>query len=142
MINLFFEDVEIPDLDSEFFINWLSSTCAEENKVLEEVNLIFCSDEYLLKMNVEYLQHDYYTDIISFDYCEENRILGDLFISKDRVLDNAEQNNVSFLLELHRVIVHGVLHLCGYKDKSEEEEKLMRSKEDYYLSKIVSRETL
>jgi probable rRNA maturation factor len=142
MINLFFEDVEIPDLDSEFFINWLSSTCAEENKVLEEVNLIFCSDEYLLKMNVEYLQHDYYTDIISFDYCEENRILGDLFISKDRVLDNAEQNNVSFLLELQRVIVHGVLHLCGYKDKSEEEEKLMRSKEDYYLSKIVSRETL
>jgi rRNA maturation RNase YbeY len=142
MINLFFEDVEVPDLDSEFFINWLSSTCAEENKVLEEVNLIFCSDEYLLKMNVEYLQHDYYTDIISFDYCEENRILGDLFISKDRVLDNAEQNNVSFLLELQRVIVHGVLHLCGYKDKSEEEEKLMRSKEDYYLSKIVSRETL
>ncbi len=142
MINLFFEDVEIPDLDSEFFINWLSRTCAEEDKVLEEVNLIFCSDEYLLKMNVEYLQHDYYTDIISFDYCEEDRILGDLFISKDRVLDNAEQNNVTFVSELQRVIVHGVLHLCGYKDKSEDEEKLMRSKEDYYLSKIVSRETL
>ncbi len=142
MINLFFEDVEIPNLDSEFFINWLSSTCIEEGKVLEEVNLIFCSDEYLLKMNVEYLQHDYYTDIISFDYCEEDRILGDLFISKDRVLDNAEQNSVTFESELQRVIVHGVLHLCGYKDKSEEEEKLMRSKEDYYLSKIVSRETL
>ena len=142
MINLFFEDVEIPNLDSEFFINWLSSTCTEEGKVLEEVNLIFCSDEYLLKMNVEYLQHDYYTDIISFDYCEEDRILGDLFISKDRVLDNAEQNNVTFEFELQRVIVHGVLHLCGYKDKSEDEEKLMRSKEDYYLSKIVSRETL
>ena len=142
MINLFFEDVEIPNLDSEFFINWLSSTCVEEGKVLEEVNLIFCSDEYLLKMNVEYLQHDYYTDIISFDYCEEDRILGDLFISKDRVLDNAELNNVTFESELQRVIVHGVLHLCGYKDKSEDEEKLMRSKEDYYLSKIVSRETL
>lgn len=142
MINLFFEDVEIPNLDSEFFINWLSSTCIEEGKVLEEVNLIFCSDEYLLKMNVEYLQHDYYTDIISFDYCEEDRILGDLFISKDRVLDNADQNSVTFESELQRVIVHGVLHLCGYKDKSEEEENLMRSKEDYYLSKIVSRETL
>ena len=142
MINLFFEDVDIPNLDSEFFINWLSSTCAEEGKVLEEVNLIFCSDEYLLKMNVEYLQHDYYTDIISFDYCEEDRILGDLFISKDRVLDNAEQNSVTFESELQRVIVHGVLHLCGYKDKSEDDEKLMRSKEDYYLSKIVSRETL
>ena len=142
MINLFFEDVEIPNLDSKFFINWLSSTCNEEGKVLEEINLIFCSDEYLLKMNVEYLQHDYYTDIISFDYCEEDRILGDLFISKDRVLDNAEHNSVTFESELQRVIVHGVLHLCGYKDKSEDEEKLMRSKEDYYLSKIVSRETL
>ena len=93
-------------------------------------------------MNVEYLQHDYYTDIISFDYCEGNRILGDLFISKERVLDNADQNNVTFDLELQRVIVHGVLHLCGFKDKSEEEQKLMRTKEDYYLSKIVSRETL
>jgi probable rRNA maturation factor len=142
MINLFFEDVEVPNLQAPLLIDWLSVVCAEEGKVLDEVNLIFCSDEYLLKMNVEYLQHDYYTDIISFDYCEANRILGDLFISKDRVLDNADQNNVTFDLELQRVIVHGVLHLCGYKDKSEEEEKLMRSKEDYYLSKIVSRETL
>lgn len=142
MINLFFEDVEIPNLDPEFFVGWLSGVCVEEGRVLEEVNLIFCSDEYLLKMNNEYLQHDYYTDIISFDYCEEDRVLGDLFISKDRVFDNAEQNNVSFALELQRVIVHGVLHLCGFKDKSVDEEKLMRSKEDYYLSKIVSRETL
>ena len=142
MINLFFEDVEVPNLQAPTLIDWLSTVCAEECKVLDEVNLIFCSDEYLLKMNVEYLQHDYYTDIISFDYCEGNRILGDLFISKDRVLDNADQNNVTFDLELQRVIVHGVLHLCGYKDKSEEEQKLMRTKEDYYLSKIVSRETL
>ena len=142
MINLFFEDVELPNLQAPPLIDWLSTVCADEGKVLDEVNLIFCSDEYLLKMNVEYLQHDYYTDIISFDYCEGNRILGDLFISKDRVLDNADQNNVTFDLELQRVIVHGVLHLCGYKDKSEEEQKLMRTKEDYYLSKIVSRETL
>ena len=142
MINLFFEDVEVPNLQASPLIDWLSAVCTEEGKVLDEVNLIFCSDEYLLKMNVEYLQHDYYTDIISFDYCEGNRILGDLFISKDRVLDNADQNNVTFDLELQRVIVHGVLHLCGYKDKSEEEQKLMRTKEDYYLSKIVSRETL
>ncbi len=142
MINLFFEDVELPNLQAPPLIDWLSTVCADEGKVLDEVNLIFCSDEYLLKMNVEYLQHDYYTDIISFDYCEGNRILGDLFISKDRVLDNADQNNVTFDLELQRVIVHGVLHLCGYKDKSEEEQKSMRTKEDYYLSKIVSRETL
>ena len=142
MINLFFEDVENFDLDPVFLTSWLSVTCVDELKVLEEVNLIFCSDEYLLKMNIEYLQHDYYTDIISFDYCEEDKILGDLFISKDRVLENSIDNNVSFMLELQRVIVHGVLHLCGYKDKTYEEAVLMRSKEDFYLSKIVSRETI
>lgn len=135
MVNIFFEDVEIPNLDSEFFISWLSNTCVEENKSLEEVNLIFCSDEYLYDMNVQYLNHDYYTDIITFDYCEENRIIGDLFISKDRVIENASDNKVDFELELKRVIVHGVLHLCGYKDKSESEEKLMREKENYYLNK-------
>lgn len=142
MINLFFEDVEVLSLDSKFFINWLSGVCVDENKVLEEVNLIFCSDDYLLEMNIEYLQHDYYTDIISFDYCIEDQILGDLFISKDRVLENAVDHNVSFESELNRVIVHGVLHLCGYKDKSDSESALMREKENYYLSKIVSRETL
>lgn len=135
MVNIFFEDVEIPNLDSEFFISWLSNTCAEENKSLEEVNLIFCSDEYLYDMNVQYLNHDYYTDIITFDYCEENRIIGDLFISKDRVIENANDNKVDFELELKRVVVHGVLHLCGYKDKSVSEEKLMREKENYYLNK-------
>ena len=142
MINLFFEDVENFDLDPVFLTSWLSDTCVDELKVLEEVNLIFCSDEYLLKMNIEYLQHDYYTDIISFDYCEDDKILGDLFISKDRVLENSIDNNVSVVFELQRVIVHGVLHLCGYKDKTDEEAALMRSKEDFYLSKIVSRETI
>ena len=142
MINLFFEDVENFDLDPVFLTGWLSDTCVDELKVLEEVNLIFCSDEYLLKLNIEYLQHDYYTDIISFDYCEDDKILGDLFISKDRVLENSIDNNVSFELELQRVIVHGVLHLCGYKDKTDEEAALMRSKEDFHLSKIVSRETI
>ena len=142
MVNLFFEDVDVPNLDSILITNWLLGVCTEENKLLYEVNLIFCSDEYLLKMNIEYLQHDYYTDIISFDYCEDNKILGDLFISKDRVLDNSIEHNVSFDVEIQRVIVHGVLHLCGYKDKTDVEEILMRNKEDYYLSKIVSRETL
>jgi len=92
-------------------------------------------------MNIEFLQHDYYTDIISFDYCEDNLIIGDLFISKDRVFENANDNNVLFSIELQRVIVHGVLHLCGYKDKLDDEVLLMRLKENYYLDKIVSRET-
>ena len=141
MVNLFFEDVEILGLDPEFFISWLSDCCDTEGKSLEEVNLIFCSDEYLLQKNIEFLQHDYYTDIITFDYCQGDLIMGDLFISKDRVIDNAETNGVSFEIELNRVIVHGVLHLCGYKDKSVDEEKLMRSKEDFYLDRIVPRET-
>lgn len=141
MVNLFFEDVEILGLDPEFFISWLSDCCDTEGKSLEEVNLIFCSDEYLLQKNIEFLQHDYYTDIITFDYCQDDLIMGDLFISKDRVIDNAQTNGVSFENELNRVIVHGVLHLCGYKDKSVDEEKLMRSKEDFYLDRIVPRET-
>jgi len=139
MVNLFFEDVEILGLDPEFFISWLSDCCDSEGKSLEEVNLIFCSDEYLLQKNIEFLQHDYYTDIITFDYCQGELIMGDLFISKDRVIDNAQNNGVSFENELNRVIVHGVLHLCGYKDKSIDEENLMRSKEDFYLNRIVSR---
>lgn len=142
MINLFFEDVEIPGLDSEFFYSWLSKVCELEGKKLEEVNLVFTSDDYLLDMNVKHLNHDYYTDIITFDYCEDDLVVGDLFISKDRVEDNANLGGVDFRDELNRVIVHGVLHLIGYKDKSPEDEILMRSKEDWALGLIVSRETL
>ncbi|SFT84416.1 rRNA maturation RNase YbeY [Lishizhenia tianjinensis] len=133
MINIFFEDVEIPNLDSEFFVSWLTKVCQAEGKQLDEVNLVFGSDEWLLEKNVEFLNHDYYTDIITFDYCEDDKITGDLFISWDRVQDNAVVQNVSRETELHRVVVHGVLHLCGYGDKSESEEKLMREKEDVYL---------
>ena len=142
MVNIFFEDIEILDLDPEFFVSWLSNVCLEEGKELEEVNLIFCSDDYLLKMNNDFLEHDYYTDIITFDYCVDNQIMGDLFISKDRVEENAITNSVTFLNELYRVCVHGVLHLCGYKDKSPTESTLMREKENFYLDKIVPRETI
>jgi probable rRNA maturation factor len=142
MINFFFEDVTIDELDESFYVSWLSSACLSEGKQLDELNLIFSSDEYLLQKNIEFLQHDYYTDIITFDYCIDDMILGDLFISKERVVENAIENNVSFIEELNRVIVHGVLHLCGYKDKTESEAVLMRSKEDYYLSKIVPRGTI
>lgn len=135
MVELFFEDTEVLDLSPEFFILWLSKVCDLEQKSIKEINIIFCSDEYLLTMNKEYLSHDYYTDIITFDYYTE-AITGDLFISIDRVRENALMNNVSFDNELRRVIAHGVLHLLGYGDKSEEESILMRKKENAALALI------
>ncbi|MEN9440136.1 MAG: hypothetical protein RLZ33_212 [Bacteroidota bacterium] len=141
MIEFSLEDVNVPGLDSEHFVLWLEEVIIEEGFEVGDVNLIFCSDEALLKMNIDFLQHDYYTDIITFDYCEENIVSGDLFISIDRVLDNSIELNTEYDSELKRVCVHGVLHLCGYKDKSDEDEKQMRAKEDFYLEKYVPRET-
>ena len=141
MIEFFTEDVLMPSISEKSLISWLSSTCVTEKRVLNELNVIFCSDEFLLTMNNEHLNHDYYTDIITFDYCFDNQIVGDLFISLDRVSDNATDNNVLFISELNRVLVHGLLHICGYKDKTDDESKLMRSKENHYLSLYVSRET-
>ncbi|MFC5682127.1 rRNA maturation RNase YbeY [Flavobacterium sp. MAHUQ-51] len=109
---------------------WLSAVIVSENKKEGEINYIFCDDEYLHKINMEYLNHDTLTDIISFDYTVGNELNGDIFISVERVQDNANDFNVSFDEELKRVIVHGVLHYCGYKDKDEESEQLMRAKED------------
>jgi probable rRNA maturation factor len=136
-LNLFFEDVEIPELKPEFFVSWFLRVVQNENKELGDVNLIFCSDEYLLSINQEHLNHDYYTDIITFDYSIENTVSGDLFISYDRVKDNAETLKTDTQTELYRVCVHGLLHLCGYKDKSEEDEAIMRSKEDEALRLII-----
>jgi probable rRNA maturation factor len=141
MVELFFEDVEIPDLDPDFFVSWLTDVCLKEEKILGDLSVVFCSDEYLLQMNQKHLDHDYYTDIITFDYTEENVVSGDLFVSKDRVMENAQDHNVTFGSELNRVVVHGVLHLIGYKDKTPEEVLLMRGKEDVYLGGIVPRET-
>jgi len=109
---------------------WLSNVITSENKKEGEINYIFCDDEYLHKINLEYLNHDTLTDIISFDYTMGNELSGDIFVSIERVKDNANDFNVSFEEELKRVLVHGVLHYCGYKDKGEAEEQLMRSKED------------
>lgn len=116
--------------------SWLLALIEEEKCVLKELTYIFCDDEYLLKINQAHLNHDYYTDIITFDYDTEE-LHSDLFISVDRVKDNAEQLNELFKRELFRVIAHGVLHLCGYKDKTESEIAEMRGKEDYYLSKLI-----
>ncbi|AEA43529.1 rRNA maturation RNase YbeY [Fluviicola taffensis] len=134
MVEIFFEDIdEVPGVNPEFLFAWYSNVCEAEGKSLGDISLIFCSDEHLLEMNREYLQHDFFTDIITFDYTEEDLVSGDLFISVDRVRDNADEFDVLFQDELHRVCVHGLLHLCGYKDKSDEDEKLMRQKENDML---------
>ena len=141
MIEFVSEDVKVPDFDSELFVLWLESVVNDELYELGVITIITCSDDYLLEVNKKYLDHDYYTDIITFDYTEDNCISGDLFISIDRVGENAEVAGVSFLDEFKRVCVHGVLHLCGYKDKTKDEVIEMRSKENYYLDKFVSRGT-
>jgi probable rRNA maturation factor len=129
MINFNYEDEF--NLDNEEVIaNWLSRVILSENKKEGEINYIFCDDDYLHKINVEYLDHDTLTDIISFDYSMGNELHGDIFVSIERVLDNAKDFNVSFEEELKRVLVHGLLHYCGYKDKTEADEALMRSKEN------------
>lgn len=117
---------------------WLKSVVSSRAYLLGSINIIFCSDKYLLAMNKEYLQHDYYTDIITFNYCDKNTISGDLFISIDRIKDYSKTNNLPFVNELHRVIVHGVLHLCGFNDKTEKEKEKMRQLEDHFL-KILNR---
>lgn len=118
-------------LDNETqFSDWISRVILSESKKEGDINYIFCDDEYILEINKQYLDHDYYTDIISFDYSVGNELNGDIFVSVERVKENATDFNATFDDELKRVIIHGILHYCGYKDKSEEDEALMRSKED------------
>lgn len=116
--------------NEEAYESWLGAVVESENKTEGEINYIFCDDAYLLEKNIEFLNHDTLTDIISFDYTMGNLISGDIFISVERVKDNAADYNVGFEDELKRVMVHGVLHYCGYKDKSEEDSALMRAKEE------------
>lgn len=120
--------------NEQAFQDWLSEVITSENKTEGEINYIFCDDEYLLEINQQYLDHDTLTDIISFDYSIGNDLHGDIFISIERVRENALDFNVSFTEELKRVMVHGVLHYCGYKDKTESEELLMRQKEEEKMS--------
>lgn len=141
MIEFELNNVKVPGLNPELFVLWLNDAIVNEGYECGSVTIIFCSDDELLEMNRKFLDHDYYTDIITFDYCEDKEVNGDLFISIDRVVDNAETIGVKYEDELRRVCVHGVLHLCGYKDKTEEEEKLMRLKENFYLERYVSRGT-
>jgi len=116
--------------DEQLFSDWLSKVISSENKREGEINYIFCDDSYLVEINQQYLAHDTLTDIISFDYSIGNELHGDVFISVERVIENAQDFKVTFEEELRRVIVHGILHYCGYKDKNKEDEKLMRQKEE------------
>jgi len=122
--------------DEDKISDWIGKTIQAENCREGEINYVFCDDEYLHKLNVEFLNHDTLTDIISFDYTVGKELHGDIFISVERVADNANDLDVSFGDELMRVVVHGVLHYCGYKDKTDKDAKLMREKEDYYLDLI------
>jgi len=114
--------------------DWLSKVVDEEQKKTDQLVYIFCDDKYLHKLNVQFLNHDTYTDVITFDESLGNQLSGEIYISVERVKENASSFSVSFEEELHRVMVHGLLHLCGYKDKTEEETLEMRRKENYYLS--------
>ncbi|ROI07884.1 rRNA maturation RNase YbeY [Chryseobacterium sp. H3056] len=133
MINYFFEEIEDIELEPRTSA-WLNELISLEGKKTGKINYIFCSDDGLLKVNQDYLQHDYYTDIITFDYVKGKNISADIFVSLPRIFDNAEKLAKNFNQEFHRVLAHGILHLCGYKDKSEEEIKIMRQKEDFYLN--------
>ncbi|WBX99617.1 rRNA maturation RNase YbeY [Chryseobacterium gambrini] len=133
MIQFFYEN--LPESVNTEYKKWLEDLILSEEKKLGEINYIFCDDEYLLKVNQDYLQHDYYTDIITFDYVKGKTISGEIFVSLQRISDNASTLSRNYEEELRRVLAHGILHLCGYKDKTEEEELQMREKEDHYLAK-------
>ena len=141
MTTFHFEDIKPFDLDSKKHNQKISYIIDNEGFIEKEITVVLCSDSYLLKMNKQHLNHDYFTDIITFSYNTENHISGDLFVSVDRLKDNAALFGVSFNTELERVIYHGVLHLCGYDDKTDDEISVMREKEKYYLECDVSRET-
>lgn len=141
MIQIHIEGVEVPVFNQELFCSWLEGVVVSEGAQLGDIQFVFCSDDYLLEINKKYLNHDYFTDIITFDYTLDDLVSGDLFVSIDRVSDNASGYNCPAFDELLRVCVHGVLHLLGYKDKTPADTIVMRSKEDFYLARYVSRGT-
>lgn len=142
MISVQFIEVKKPIfLKSNELKSFLKRLIFKEGKTVGDLSVVFCTDEYLLKVNQDYLQHDYYTDIITFDYCEGTKISGDLLISLDRVMENSVLEKTSFENECFRVVFHGVLHLCGFKDKTKRDVLIMRGKESEYLDLFVSRET-
>jgi len=143
-IEFHFEDIVIPDFNPEFFRLWIAAVTKRHDKTIGELNYIFCSDDYILDVNKQHLNHDYFTDIITFNYNVEDVISGDVFISYDTIKSNADEfSNGSVKDELDRVIIHGVLHLIGFNDKTEEQQNEMTIQEDLSLTlrDNVSRET-
>ena len=134
MILYYYEDIDFVFRNKTLNNRWLKLVAESEIRRIGDISIIFCTDNYILDVNQKYLQHDYFTDIITFDYCEGDRLSGDLFISIDSVRENALEYGTDFSDELNRVMVHGILHLIGYDDHTEEDIAMMRKKEDYYLS--------
>lgn len=132
-ISFYNEEVDLPIIDQVRLSKWLIQVAESYGKMIDELSYIFCSDPYLLKINNDYLNHDYYTDVITFDYCEEERVSGDIFVSLDMIAYNAEKFGKSKENELMRVVAHGLLHLCGLKDKSDLESAQMRAAEEKAL---------
>jgi len=135
-INFYSEDIEFTLPNHSIIFNWIHKTIESEAKVLRHLNYIFCSDTYLHKINLEYLNHDTFTDVITFPYAEGKTIEGDIFISIDRIRENAKSFEVEFEDELHRVMIHGTLHLLGYLDKTAEDKTQMTQKENECLVKL------
>jgi rRNA maturation RNase YbeY len=128
------EEVDFNLSHKEEYTFWIEDVISRESKNCGDLNFIFCSDEYLLAINKDYLNHDYFTDIITFNYNDEDTISGDIYISTDRIAENAKERDISFELELRRVMIHGVLHLIGYDDKDPVSQAAMRAQEDFCLT--------
>ena len=134
-----FQYIENDKLSNTEDLNlWINNVIKEEEMIIGELVYVLCNDEYLLKKNIQFLNHNTLTDVITFDYSDDNIISGDILISTERVVENAKIFNVNYLTELHRVMVHGLLHLLGYKDKIEKDANTMREKENYYLNKFTN----
>jgi len=134
MIRFETDDCSMPCINQAKVAGWIAFIAAKQGKIDGNINYLFCSDEKILEYNKQYLQHDFYTDIITFDYSEDDRISGDIYVGVDTVASNASQLGLKVENELLRVIIHGVLHLCGFKDKTPKDEAIMHEQEDIALS--------
>jgi rRNA maturation RNase YbeY len=138
MITYLSENIKVPQFSRRLVSKWIKSVASDFNKRVGDIAYIFCNDEKILEVNNQYLSHNFYTDIITFDYSDNKTISGDIFISLDTVSSNASEFETDFKNELYRVIIHGILHLCGIKDKTDEEQTGMTKYEDYYLKLFLS----